>query len=74
MLPLSPTSIHENAGSIHPWPHSVGRGSGVAMSCGVGHRHGPNDVLLWLQHRPVALPQIRPQAWEILCAAGAALK
>ena len=23
---------------FHPWPCSVGRGSSVAMSCGVGHR------------------------------------
>ena len=24
----------------HPWPRSVGHGSGVAVSSGVGHRHG----------------------------------
>jgi len=24
---------------LDPWPHSVGKGSGVAVSCGVGHRY-----------------------------------
>ena len=31
-----------------PWPHSVGQGSGLAMSCGVGHRRSSNPALLWL--------------------------
>ena len=26
---------------------SVGRGSGIAMSCGVGHRYGSDPKLLW---------------------------
>jgi len=34
-----------------PWLHSVGSGSGIAMSCGVGHRHGLDLALLWLWHR-----------------------
>ena len=34
------------------------------MSCGVGHRHGSNLVLLWLWHRPAATAPIRPLAWE----------
>ena len=29
-----------------PWPHSVGSGSEVATSCGVGHRYGLDLVLL----------------------------
>ena len=29
-----------------PWPHSVGWGSGVAVSSGVGHRCGLDAVLL----------------------------
>ena len=57
-----------------PWPHSVGWGSGVAMGCGVGHRHGSDLALLWLWHRPVATAPIGPLAWEPPCAAGAALK
>ena len=44
------------------------------MSCGVGHRHGSDLVLLWLWHRPEATALIRLLAWEPLCAAGAALK
>ena len=33
----NPTSIYEDLGLI-PWPHSVGKGSGTAMSSGVGCR------------------------------------
>ena len=38
----NPTSIHED------WPCSVGQGSGVAVSCGVGRRCGSDPKLLWL--------------------------
>ena len=31
-----------------PWPRSGGQGSGVAVSCGVGRRHGLDLTLLWL--------------------------
>ena len=44
------------------------------MSCGVGHRRGPDPSLLWLRRRPEATAPIRPLAWEPPCAAGAALK
>ena len=44
------------------------------MSCGVGHRHGFDPVLLWLWHRLAATALIRPLAWEPPYAAGAALK
>ena len=44
----NPTSIHEDAGSIPALAHSVGQGSGVALSCGVGCRCGSDLVLLWL--------------------------
>ena len=53
----------------------MGRGSGIAMSCGVGHRSSSDSVLLWLWCRPVAIAQIRPLAWEQCShATGAALK
>ena len=44
------------------------------MSCGVGHRHGSDLVLLRLWPRPEAVAPIRPIACEPPCAAGAALK
>ena len=58
--------------SFDPWPHSVGWGSNVAMSCGVGRRHGSDLAWLWLWHRLASL--IRPLAWEPPYAVGAALK
>ena len=42
------------------------------MSCGVGHRHGLDSMLLWLWRRPVAIAPIRPRAWEPPHAAGVA--
>ena len=36
------------------------------MSCGVGHRHGSDPVLLW--RKPAAVAPIRPLAWEPPCA------
>ena len=44
------------------------------MSCGVGHRHGSDVVLLWLWRRLAAISPIGPLAWESPYAAGAALK
>ena len=44
------------------------------MSCGVGPRRGSDGALLWLWHRQVAAAPVRPQAWELPSAAGAALK
>ena len=44
------------------------------MSCGVGHRHNWDPMLLWLWCRPVAMAPIRPLAWERPYAAGAALE
>ena len=65
------TSIHEDVGS-NPWPPSVGRGSGIAVSCGIGRRRGSDPTLLWLWHRPVAVAPIRPLAWEPPHASGVA--
>ena len=44
------------------------------MSCGVGYRRGLDLALLWLWHRPAAIPLIQPLAWEPPYAAGMALK
>ena len=57
------TSIHEDAGSI-PGPCSVGSRSSVAVSCGVGPRHGLDLVLLWLWYGLAAAALIQPLAWE----------
>ena len=51
-----------------------GSRTGVAVSCGVGHRRGSDLAWLWLWCRPVATSPIRPLAWEPPYAAGAALK
>ena len=59
---------------FNPWPRSVDWGSGIAVSCGVGYRHGSDLVLLWLWRRPVVTTPIRPLAWEPPYAVGAALE
>ena len=61
-------SIHENAGLIS------GLRIRVAVSCGVGHRHSLDPLLLWLWCRPTAAALIQLLAWEPPCAVGAALK
>ena len=67
------TSIHEEAGSMPGLTQWV-KGSGVAMSCGVGHRHSSDLSLLWLWCRPAAAAPIQPLTWELLYGAGMALK
>ena len=44
------------------------------MSCGIGHRCHLDPVFLWLWCRPAAAVPIRPLAWDLTYAAGAALK
>ena len=44
----------------------------MAVSYGVGRRHGSDLALLWLCRKLVATAPIRPLAWEPPCAAGAA--
>ena len=56
------------------WPCSVGQGSGIAMSCSVGCRHGSYPRLQWLWCRQAATALIRPLAWVLPCAARMALK
>ena len=50
-----------------PWPHSVGWGSGVPVSSGVGRRCGSDPALLW--HGLAAAVSIQSLAWEFLWAA-----
>ena len=55
-----------------PWPCSVGQGSGVGVSCGVGCRPGSDPIWLWLWL--AAATPIQPLAWNLLCALSGALK
>ena len=48
-------------------------GSGIAVSCGVGHRRSSDSMLLWLWCRLAVIALIRPLAWEAPYAMGAAL-
>ena len=49
-------------------------GSGVAMSCGVGHKHSSDPTFLWLWRRPAAAALNRLLAWELPYVTGEALK
>ena len=46
----------------------------MAVSHGVGHRHGPDPALLWLWCGLAVVATIQPLAWEPPYAAGVALK
>ena len=70
---MSPTSIHAGAGLIPSLAQWV-KGSGIAMSCGVGCRRGSDPALLWLWCRSAAVAPIQPLARELPYAVGAALK
>jgi len=50
------------------------KGSGVAVSCGVGRRLCSDPALLWLLCRPAAVALIQPLAWKPPYAVGVALK
>ena len=52
----------------------MGWGSGVAVSCSVGHRWGSDPTLLCLWCRPAAMAPIWPLALELPCAEGMTLK
>ena len=68
----NPTSIHEDVRSTPGLTQWI-KGSGVAVSCGVSHRHGSDLVLLWLCHRLAAAALTRHLAREPPYAAGAAI-
>ena len=65
------TNIHEDVCSIPVLTQWV-KGSVIAMSCGVGHKHGSAPSLLW--HRLVATALIGPLTCELPYAMGMALK
>jgi len=67
----NPTKNHEVVGSVPALAQWV-KGSGIAVSCGVGCRRGSDPALLWLWRRLVATAPIRPLAWEPPYVAGAA--
>ena len=43
---------------FNPWPHSVSQGSGIAVSCSIGHKRGSDPVLPCLLHRPTTAAPI----------------
>ena len=53
----SPANTHEDADPVPGLAQWVGE-SGVAMSCGVGHRGGSHLVLLWLWCKLAAVTPI----------------
>ena len=69
----NPTGNHEVADSVPGLAQWV-KGSGVAVSCDVGCRHGLDPALLCLWRRLAATASIRPLAWEPPHAAAAALQ
>ena len=69
----NPTRNHEVGGSIPGLAQWV-KDSGVAVSCGVGHRCGLDLTLLWLWCRPAATAPFQPLAWEPPYAMGSGLR
>ena len=67
------TTTEEDSGPIPGLIQWV-KGSGVAVSCGVGHKCGSDLTLLWLWCRLAAAAPICPLAWKPPYATGSALK
>ena len=60
--------------SVQVWSLTLLSGLRIAKSYGIGHRHGLDLVLLWLQCRLAAVAPIQPLAWEPPYALGSAPK
>ena len=72
---MKPTSIPVDMDLVPGLTQWVG--SSIAMSCGVGCKHGLDPVFLWLQCRPAAevpIQPLQPLAWELPYASAVALK
>ena len=48
--------------------------SGIAASCGIGHRCDSDPALLWWWHRPATAALIQSLGWKLPCATHEALK
>ena len=70
---LSGNKLDEDLGLIPDLTQWV-KDPALAVSSGVGGRHGSDLALLWLWRRPAAAGLILPLAWEPPYAVGAALK
>ena len=68
----NPTNIHEDAGQI-PGPAWWGKDLEF-LGFSIVRRNGQDPALLWLWRKPAAAAPIRPLAWELPYAVGAALK
>ena len=70
---MNPTRNHEVVGSnpgLALWVKDLA----LAISYGVGQRHGSDPALLWLWRRPAAVALICTLAWEPPYDVGSALK
>ena len=59
-----------HCGTVETNPTSIHKVAGLVP----GLTHGSDPMLLWLWCRPEVIAPIRPLAWELPYAAGAALK
>ena len=59
---------------MDPWPFSVGLRFSSVVNCSVGHRCDLHLTLLQVWSRLAAAAPIQTLAWELLYAAGTALK